>query len=197
MLVAASSEGSGGSLVVLGALIVVAFLVRRGRLQSRRANLAKGERMRPLLITWIDPVISLVIIGPLLWRLLAGGGANVFAAISGGVVGAVIGYLRARVMFVRAEKGSFAVVLKRSGVEYALVGVLIVLRSLEGQLELHRVSASTAVVSALAALGLVEAFVRVGCIIGRYGAHRELPTPAAGTASPATGTPDAVDPEVA
>ncbi len=171
------SSGSGGSILVLIALVAVVFLVRQGRLQSRSANLNRGERMRPLAITCIDPLISLVIIGPLLWRLVSASGANTVAAIGGAVAGLVIGYFRARVMFVRAEKRSFSVVLKRSGVEYALVFVLIVLRSIEGRLEIDHVSTATVVVSALAALGLVEAFARAGFIIGRYVSHHELPTP--------------------
>jgi hypothetical protein len=175
-VIVGASSGSGSSIVVLVALVVVAVLVRQGRLQSRKANLNRGERMRPLAITFIDPIISLVIIGPLLWRLVSASGANLAAAIAGGVAGVLIGYFRARVMFVRAERGSFAVVLRRSGVEYALVFLLIVLRSIEGQLELDRVSTATVVVSALAALGLIEAFSRAGFIIGRYVTHHELPT---------------------
>jgi hypothetical protein len=171
-----ASNGSGSSILVLIALVAVAFLVRQGRQQSRNANLNRGERMRPLAITCIDPLISLVIIGPLLWRLVSASGANTLAAIGGAIVGLVIGYFRARIMFVRAEKRSFSVVLKRSGIEYALVFLLIVLRSIEGQLQLDHVSAATIFVSALASLGLVEAFARAGFIIGRYVRHHELPT---------------------
>jgi hypothetical protein len=177
MSIAASNSPGATSLLVLGALVVVAFLVRRGKLQSRSANLNKGERMRPLLITCIDPLISLLIIGPLLWRLVSADAANALGAVGGALAGVVIGYFRANVMFVRAEKGSVSVVLKRSGVEYGLVALLVVLRSLEGQLELHKASAGTVAVSALAALGLVEAFARAGFIIGRYVAHHELPAP--------------------
>ena len=127
--------------------------------------------MRPLAITCIDPIISLVIIGPLLWRLVSASGANALGALVGAAVGIVIGYFRAKVMFVRAEKRSFSVVLKRSGVEYGLVLVLIVLRSIEGQLQLDHASAGTVFVAALAGLGLVEAFTRAGFIIGRYVTH--------------------------
>jgi uncharacterized membrane protein YobD (UPF0266 family) len=107
---------------------------------------------------------------------MSSSGANTVAAIGGAVAGVVIGYFRARIMFVRAEKRSFSVVLKRSGVEYALVFLLIVLRSIEGRLELDHVSTATVVVAALAALGLVEAFARAGFIIFRYATHHELPT---------------------
>lgn len=180
----AAAQGSGTSIIVLGALVVVALLVRQGRLQSRGANLNPGERMRPIAITCIDPVISAVIIGPLLWRLVSAHGLDVAGAAAGAVVGMVIGYYRARVMFVRSVRASAAVVLQRSGVEYALVFVLIVLRSVQGQLELHRVSATTVAVAALAALGLVEAIARAGFIISRYLRHEEARI-APGEASPA------------
>jgi hypothetical protein len=173
----AATQQPGTSYAVLGALVVVAFLVRQGRRNSRTANLERGERMRPLLITCIDPLVSLLIIGPLLWRLLHVGPGNVVGALAGAAVGIVIGYYRARVMFVRAEKTTFSVVLKRSGVEYGLVFVLIVLRSIEGQLELGHASAATVAVAALASLGLVEAFVRSGLIIYRYVTHEVVPVP--------------------
>lgn len=174
-MVLGASQGSGTSILVLGALVVIAVLVRQGRAQSRNADLQRGERMRPLAITCIDPLISLLVIGPLLWRLVSTHGVNLAGALGGAAVGVVIGYFRARVMFVRAEKRSYAVVLKRSGVEYALVFVLIALRSLEGQLELHRASAGSVAVAVIAGLGLVEAFARAAFIVGRYATHRELP----------------------
>lgn len=142
--------------------------------------------MRPLAISCIDPIISLLIIGPLLWRIVSLNGDNVLSAVVGAAVGVVVGYFRARVMFVRAEKGSKTVVLKRSVVEYALVFVLIVLRLLESRLQLHHFSVATLGVAALAALGLFEAFARAGFIIARYVAPHELPA--------STGTPDGPPP---
>jgi fumarate reductase subunit D len=150
--------------------------------------------MRPLAITCIDPIISLLIIGPLLWRLVSLGGGDAVSAAGGAVVGVVIGYFRAWVMFVRAEKGSMSVVLKRSAVEYALVFVLIVLRLIEGKLEIHHISAATAGVAALAALGLVEAFARAGFITARYVDHHELPTTVGTTDGPAATFDEAAKP---
>ncbi len=191
MLRLATTNGGGAtSYVVLGALVVVSFLVRQGRLQSRGANLNPGERLRPLAISCIDPLISLLIIGPLLWKLASHHSGNLAGAVGGAVIGVVIGYFRARVMFVRTQKRTRSVVLRRSGIEYALVAVLIVLREIEGSLELDHVSTATVAVAALAALGLVEAFARAGFIIGRYVAHRELPT---STGVPDLGSPDADD----
>ena len=66
----ATSNGSGaGSLLVLVVLIVIAVLVRRGRMNTAHVPLAKGERIRPLAITLLDPVVSLFIIGPIFWHL--------------------------------------------------------------------------------------------------------------------------------
>jgi hypothetical protein len=188
---ATTSANSGVSVVVLIAFVAIMVLVRRGRRQSQSADLDRGQRIRPLAISCIDPVISLVIIGPLLWKLLSLGGANDVAAVAGAALGVVIGYFRARVMFVRAVKKTYSVVLQRSGVEYALVFVLIVLRSVQGQLEVHHSSATTVGVSALAALGLFEAFSRAGFIVSRYQLHTEQsPTPSSSSPDSSAATND-------
>jgi hypothetical protein len=164
---------AGTSYVIVGVLIVVAILVQIGRRQSRSVELHRGERLRPLLITCIDPLISLLIIGPALWSLVSTHVANALGAIVGGAVGVVIGYFRARVMFVRAERATYSIVLKRSGLEYGFVLLLVVLRVVEGQLKVDHASAATVAVAALAGLALVEAFARSGFIVARFISHSD------------------------
>jgi len=168
------SNSPGVGLVIIVALVVISRLVRRGRLQSRNANLAAGERIRPLAITLIDPVISVLIIGEFVWHLVAHSRAHVVAALIGALVGVALGYVRARIMFVRAIKPTTSVVLRRSGLEYGLVAVLIVLRSTEGTIERSSSSLAQSALTALATLALIEAVARSGFIVQRYLASAEV-----------------------
>src|SRR5580698_4359725 len=99
-----SSSNGAGSVVVLGVLVVIMVLVQRGRMNTANVPLAKGERIRPLAITLLDPVVSLIVIGPIFWHLTTTNVDHVILAVAGGAVGVVIGWARARVMFVRAAR---------------------------------------------------------------------------------------------
>jgi hypothetical protein len=154
--------------VVVVALVVISRLVRRGRLQSRTANLVPGERIRPLAITLLDPLISVMVIGQLVWHLVSQSTMHVLAAVVGSILGVIIGDARARVMFVRAIKSTRSIVLRRSGLEYGLLAVLIALRSAEGTIEHSSSSLAKSVVTGLATLALVEAIARSGFIVKRY-----------------------------
>jgi hypothetical protein len=155
-------------LVTIAALVAISVLVRRGRLQSRTSALAPRERIRPLAITLIDPVISVIIIGPFVWHFVDTSALRLGAMTLGGVGGVAIGWARARIMFVRALKDTTSVVLRRSGLEYGLVVVLIVLRSLEGTIDRSHSSLAVAGVTGLATLALVEALSRSAFIVQRY-----------------------------
>src|ERR1035437_4860994 len=122
-------------LVTLAALVAISVLVRRGRLQSRSSTLAPRERIRPLAITLLDPIISVIISGQFVLHFANSSVVCVIAIALGAALGVVIGYARARIMFVRAIKETKSIVLRRSGLEYGLVLVLIVLRTLEGSIE--------------------------------------------------------------
>lgn len=162
------SSNPAVGVIIIVALVVISRLVRRGRLQSRSANLAAGERIRPLAITIIDPVISVLIIGQFVGHLVSHSSTHVFAALAGAALGVVIGYVRARIMFVRAIKSTTSVVLRRSALEYGLVAVLIVLRTSEGSVERSTSSLAQTAVTALASLALVEAIARSAFIVKRY-----------------------------
>ncbi|MDH2903069.1 MAG: hypothetical protein PXZ08_03850 [Actinomycetota bacterium] len=154
--------------ILLATMVTVSILVRRGRLESRSSHLGPRERIRPLAITILDPVISVLIIGQFVWHLASHSGAHVVGALVGALVGVGIGYVRARIMFVRAIKETTSVVLRRSGLEYGLVALLIVLRSGEGTIERSASSWAQVGLTALATLALVEAFARSGFIVWRY-----------------------------
>lgn len=164
-----SSNGSGaGSLIVLVVLVAIAVLVRRGRLNTAHVPLNKGERIRPLAITLLDPVASLVIIGPIFWHLTSTNVDHVIFAIVGGVVGVVIAWARARVMFVRAMHVTKSVVLRRSSTEYALLGLLIILRLVEGSVKHERVGVESLILTSLIALAVIETIARSAFIVRKY-----------------------------
>jgi ABC-type maltose transport system permease subunit len=155
-------------LVTLAALVAISVLVRRGRLQSRSSTLAPRERIRPLAITLLDPIISVIIIGQFVLHFANSSVVRVIAVALGAALGVVIGYARARIMFVRAIKETKSIVLRRSGLEYGLVLVLIVLRTLEGSIERSHSAIALSAVTGLATLALVEAVARSAFIVRRY-----------------------------
>ena len=163
-----TSQTSVTSTLALIALLVIAVLVARSRRASKDVTISAGQRIRHIAITVLDPLVSLIVIAPALWRLLASDEWHIPAAVLSGCVGIIIGLQRAKVMMVSARRDIKSVVLRRSGLEYGLVGLLIALRSLEANLNLHDASLASTGVCALAGLGLAEAFARSGRIIQRY-----------------------------
>jgi hypothetical protein len=164
-----STNGSGASsFVVLAVLVAIMVLVRRGRMNTAQVPLAKGERIRPLLITLLDPVVSLVIIGPIFWHLTTTNVEHVSLAAAGGVVGVVIAWARARVMFVRAVHATKSVILRRSGAEYALLGLIIVLRLVEGSVKHDRVGVQSLILTALISLAIFEPIGRSTFVVIKY-----------------------------
>jgi hypothetical protein len=164
--------------VVLAVLVVIMVLVRRGRMNTSNVALAKGERIRPLAITLLDPVLSLIVIGPIFWHLTTTNVNHVVLAVVGGAVGVGIGWARSRVMFVRAVRETKSVILRRSGAEYALLGLLIVLRLIEDSVKHNRVGVESLVLTALISLAVVEPIARSSFIVMKYLKNEPVsPTP--------------------
>ncbi len=147
------------------------ILRRRGISQTPAGSLNKGERQRPILITWLDPVISIVFVGSVLWGLMTRNYAHFGAAIIGGLAGVPIALARARVMYVRAVPASKCIILRRSPIEYGLLVVLLVLRLSANSIASMHSSVATYVLTAIIALGVVESVVRASAIVWRY--HQE------------------------
>jgi hypothetical protein len=164
----ANGFSSAASILVL---IVIVILVRRGRATSSRSSLAKGERVRPLAITLLDPLVSLVIIGPIFWHLVSTNLDHVAYAALGAAFGIGIGWARARVMFVRAMRASKNVVLRRSGVEYGLLSLLIILRVVESSIKNDRIGFQSFALTVLISLAVVESIARSLFILLRYLKH--------------------------
>jgi hypothetical protein len=165
------SSSGGATFLVLGILVVIMILRRRGISQTPSGSLNKGERQRPILITWLDPLISILFVGSVLWDLTTKNYAHAGAAVVGALVGVPIGLARARVMYVRAVPAAKCIILRRSPVEYALLAVLLALRfSANSIANIHSPIANYALTAVLA-LGIVESITRASAIVWRY--HQE------------------------
>jgi hypothetical protein len=168
-----NSSGGSAIYVVLVVLVVIIILRRRGISQTPQGSLNKGERQRPILITWLDPLVSILFVGSVLWGLMTRNYAHAGAAVIGALVGIPIGLARARVMYVRAVRETKSIILRRSPAEYALLAVLLAIRlSANSIANLHN-SFATYALTAVLALGIAESITRAGAIVWRY--HREVP----------------------
>jgi hypothetical protein len=125
----------------------------------------------------LDPVASLIIIGPIFWHLTSTNVKHVVLAIVGGLIGVAIAWVRARVMFVRAVQETKSVILRRSGAEYALLGLLIVLRLVEGSIKHDRVGVESLVLTALISLAVCEPIGRTTFIVIKYLKNENAPPP--------------------
>ena len=163
-----NSSNGFSAYLLLAFLVVMSILRRRGVRQSRVGSLNQGERQRPLLMTWFDPVLVLVFIGPVLWDLLTRDVGHVVTALLGGVAGIPLGVARARTMYVRAVKNAQSVIFRRSTLEYGLLAVLLVLRLVEGSIAKLHSDLATYALTALLALAVVESVARTTDIVVRY-----------------------------
>ena len=154
-------------LVVLFA-IVASALVRKGRADPLAANLPPRQRIRPILLEMIDPLLAIVVVGPVLAHELNLNTWHVLAGLIGISVGIPIGLLRSRVQFVRAIKSSQSVVLTRSRAEYALIILLVILRSSEGSIRQNHTTSITLLLAMLLALPIGESFARSVSMGNKY-----------------------------
>jgi hypothetical protein len=166
-----SSSTSDSDYIVLVFLVVIGIMRSRSLRANRDFVLQKGERLRPVMITLLDPVISIVLIGSVLWSLMTRSDGHFVAALVGAAGGVPIGMARARVQYVRAVGSAKSVVFRRSVMEYGLLALLLVLRIAESSFSnLHKGFASY-VLTALIALAVAEPIARSAAIGIRY--HRE------------------------
>jgi hypothetical protein len=162
------SSNGGQSALIIVLIVAAALLVRKGRLDPAAKDLERRQRIRPLALEWLDPLIAGALVGPLLWHELAKGFSYVGVGLLGAALGIAIGLLRARVMFVRALPESRSVILTRSTAEYLLLGVLLVLKLSEDAVDRVHSGPFTLVLTALLALAVVESLSRSVAITLRY-----------------------------
>ncbi len=167
-----SSSNGVGAYVLLAFLVVMSVLRRRGVRQSKTGSLNKGERQRPILMTWLDPLLSVVFVGSVLWGLMSRDVGHVAIALVGAAAGIPLGVARARTMYVRAVPDAKSVIFRRSTLEYGLLAVLLVLRIVESSIAKLHNDPATYALTALIALAVAESLTRTLAIGLRY--HREV-----------------------
>jgi len=156
--------------VLIAFAIVMRILRERGRSAQAKnpENYAKGERLRPLLMTLLDPAVGIIFVGPVLWNLMSRSALHFVAAIIGALLAIPIAYARAKVMYVRAEPALKMIVLRRSAAEYGLLAILVILRSGENSIGAIHSGVATLALTALIALGVVETVARAYFIAQKY-----------------------------
>jgi hypothetical protein len=170
------SSGSGiTSIIVIAAMVFISTETRKGRRNATNVALVKRERLRPLSITLVDPLISLVLIGQIYWDLASTNLGHVLCALLGAPFGIAIGWARARVMYVRAVPEIKSVILRRSGTEYALLALLLGLRIAEDSVTNNRSGFASYALTALISLAVIEAFARTGFIAQKYVKEKSSP----------------------
>jgi hypothetical protein len=165
-----------GSVLALAALVAIAVLVRRSRRrsprlgsnQTRSQRLVRGERRRPIAITLLDGLIALILIGPTVGRVVPTSGSTELLALLGGVGGVGVGLLRARTMYVGRVGRTRDVILRRSPLEYGLLVVLLVARSIENTARTSTSSWALPAFSGLITFALVESLARAAFIGERF-----------------------------
>lgn len=173
-----NGQSNGSAIyVVFAILIVIGILRRRGVSQTQPGSLNKGERQRPVAITWLDPVISILFVGTVLWGLATRNFGHAAIALVGALAGIPIGLARARTMYVRAVRETKSVIFRRSALEYGLLGVLLLLRLVETSIAKMHSGFATYALTALVALAVAESITRAAAIVWRY--HHERPAESA------------------
>jgi hypothetical protein len=170
-------------LVALVLVVAILTMTKRARRATDAMDLPRGQRLRPVGLLLLEPVLYVLLVGALLWDELGDSSWHVLAALVGFAVGVPFGLYRAHIMYVRADPARRAVILARSTAEYVALAVLGLLELGRSDLE-NRAdrldSPLSLLVTALVALALAESLARVGATVLRY--RQEVDTGAATTA---------------
>lgn len=162
------AENSVQSVLILLFLVVALSLVRKGRLDTKGATLPPRQRIRPVILEILDPMLAIIVVGPVLAHELNVDTWHVLAGLVGVGAGVPIGLLRSRVQYVRAIKSSKSVVLVRSRAEYALIFLLVILRSSESSIRQNHSTSVTLLFALLLALPIGESCARTFSMVKKY-----------------------------
>jgi hypothetical protein len=162
------SENSAQLVILLVLLLISSSLVRKGRTDPLSSTLQPRQRIRPLTLEWLDPVMAMIVVGPVLAHELNLNAWHMLAGLVGISLGIPIGLLRSRVQFVRAVPTSKSVVLTRSRAEYLLVILLAVLRTAENTIRQNHSILLTLLLAALLSLPVGESITRSISITSKY-----------------------------
>ncbi len=164
----APAENGVLEVVALAVLLLLAgFAFRRRRLLRRRYHLAGRERAVRLQQQWLEPVLAVAVVAGVLAKDVAAGSAHLVALAVGGLLGSVLGILRARYLLGRARRVGNRLVLERNWQEMVLLVVLVVLQMVQRELSTESTSVLALVSTALLSAGVVESVARVAYLTVR------------------------------
>ena len=163
-----SSSNSPLSLVVPVTIIALILLRRQGVRQGATLDLAPKQRLRPLAMVWIDPLLAFLFAGEMLWTLIARDVMHGIAALAGIAVGIGAGYARGRVVYVRAVPEHSSIVIRRNAIEYALLAGLLVLRMAEDAIAKTHAPILTYALCGLIALAISESIARAATLTVQF-----------------------------
>jgi len=124
----AESIPSWVNILIMLVILAMVIVLRKGRHNPVNHTLPPHQRARPISLEWFDPLLEFLIAAAVLWPELSRYPSHVIAVIVGAVVGIPIGIARSRTMYVRAIPDIRYVVMRRSVLEFVLLGVLIVIK---------------------------------------------------------------------
>ncbi|HUY16840.1 MAG TPA: hypothetical protein VMV11_04675, partial [Acidimicrobiales bacterium] len=162
------AEYSVQTVLTLLFLVAAFFLVRKGRSETKGTMLLPRQRIRPVLLEMLDPLLAFIVVGPVLAHELNVDTWHVLAGLLGVGAGVPIGLLRSRVQYVRAIRRSKSVVLVRSRAEYALIFLLVILRSSESSIRQNHSTSVTLLFALLLALPIGESCARTFSMVVKY-----------------------------
>lgn len=153
----------------LGAVVLVAMLLvlLHRRRRSAELSLGRGQRVVALQQQWLDPVVTLFLVGGVLRRDITDPLHLALAGV-GVLIGAAAGVTRARLIFLEARPAISRIVLKRGVAEIAIVAVLAVIalacRSIspDGHAPLNLIA------TVVLTIGVAESVARTGYLTWRY-----------------------------
>jgi len=163
-----SSSSNPLSLIVPIAIILMIILRRQGVRQGAALDLGPKERLRPLLMVWIDPLLVFLFSGEMLWTIVHRNVMHATAAVVGGLLGSVVGIIRGRIVFIKAVPQHKSVVIKRNAIEYGLLIVLLALRITQDAITKHHSGIVIVILGGLIALAIIESIARAGALTQRY-----------------------------
>jgi hypothetical protein len=162
------AENSVQLVLTLLFLVVASSLVRKGRSDPLAATLQPRQRLRPILLEMLDPLLAIIVVGPVLAHELNVDVWHILAGLVGIAAGIPIGLLRSRVQYVRAIKSSKSVVLTRSRAEYGLIVLLVILRSFQSSIGQNNSTSVTLLFALLLALPIGESCARSFSMVKKY-----------------------------
>ncbi len=156
--------------VILAVLIIIIFaLARRGRTVRKEITPPQGQRVRPIALELLEPILEFVIIGVVLWRDLTTDIWHIIVGLIAIVPGIALGYFRAREYYVRALPEYKAVIVRYSSVGIVLLVIIIALRIFAESTERMQIPYwVTLIVTGLLIIILAESFARVGIMYRWY-----------------------------